>query len=103
VLAVLRELATRQASEVPIGTDNSLEEKAVSLIGRPLYEAFVRGYSWKQWQTDPRNGSGEEGGGQESEEHQEDQSIRQRASQNTTNLVSGADRAGADQDNDGRQ
>ena len=24
------------------------------LIGRPLYEAFVRGYTEKQWQTDPR-------------------------------------------------
>lgn len=32
----------------------NLEEKAVSLIGRPLYEAFIRGYTAKQWQTDPR-------------------------------------------------
>ena len=32
----------------------NLEEKAISLIGRPLYEAFVKGYTWKQWQTDPR-------------------------------------------------
>jgi UDP-galactopyranose mutase len=31
-----------------------MEEKAISLIGRPLYEAFVRGYSSKQWQTDPK-------------------------------------------------
>ncbi|HKA96269.1 MAG TPA: UDP-galactopyranose mutase, partial [Streptosporangiaceae bacterium] len=23
------------------------------LIGRPLYEAFIRGYTFKQWQTDP--------------------------------------------------
>jgi UDP-galactopyranose mutase len=28
----------------------NLEEKAVSLIGRPLYEAFIRGYTAKQWQ-----------------------------------------------------
>ena len=27
--------------------------KAISLIGRPLYEAFVKGYTAKQWQTDP--------------------------------------------------
>ena len=27
----------------------------MSLIGRPLYEAFVRGYTAKQWQTDPRD------------------------------------------------
>ncbi len=31
----------------------NLEEKAISLIGRPLYDAFVRGYTWKQWRTDP--------------------------------------------------
>jgi len=31
----------------------NLEEKAISLIGRPLYEAFVKGYTAKQWQTDP--------------------------------------------------
>ncbi|MFO6451237.1 MULTISPECIES: UDP-galactopyranose mutase [unclassified Aeromicrobium] len=31
----------------------NLEEKAISLIGRPLYEAFIRGYTAKQWQTDP--------------------------------------------------
>jgi len=29
-------------------------EKAISLIGRPLYEAFVKGYTAKQWQTDPK-------------------------------------------------
>ncbi len=32
----------------------NLEEKAISLIGRPLYEAFIRGYTKKQWQTDPK-------------------------------------------------
>ncbi len=32
----------------------SLEEKAISLIGRPLYEAFIRGYTIKQWNKDPR-------------------------------------------------
>jgi UDP-galactopyranose mutase len=31
----------------------NLEEKAISLIGRPLYDAFIRGYTLKQWQTDP--------------------------------------------------
>ncbi len=33
----------------------NLEERACALIGRPLYEAFIRGYTAKQWQTDPRN------------------------------------------------
>ena len=27
--------------------------RPISLIGRPLYEAFIRGYTFKQWQTDP--------------------------------------------------
>lgn len=30
----------------------NLEEKAISLIGRPLYEAFIKGYTQKQWETD---------------------------------------------------
>jgi UDP-galactopyranose mutase len=34
--------------------DENLENRAVSLIGRPLYEAFVRDYTAKQWQTDPK-------------------------------------------------
>ena len=32
----------------------NLEEQAISLIGRPLYEAFIRGYTVKQWGKDPR-------------------------------------------------
>jgi UDP-galactopyranose mutase len=32
----------------------NLEDKAISLIGRPLYEAFIKGYTQKQWQTDPK-------------------------------------------------
>jgi UDP-galactopyranose mutase len=32
----------------------NLEDKAISLIGRPLYETFIKGYTLKQWQTDPR-------------------------------------------------
>jgi UDP-galactopyranose mutase len=48
-----RELVRVQAAEVPSDEATNLEEKAISLIGRPLYEAFVRGYTAKQWQTDP--------------------------------------------------
>lgn len=51
--AEARTLLARQAREVD-GEPSSLEAKAISLIGRPLYEAFVRGYTAKQWQTDPR-------------------------------------------------
>jgi UDP-galactopyranose mutase len=32
----------------------NLEEQAISLIGRRLYEAFIHGYTQKQWETDPR-------------------------------------------------
>jgi UDP-galactopyranose mutase len=37
-----------------ISDPKNFEEKAISLIGRPLYEAFIRGYSIKQWEKDPR-------------------------------------------------
>ena len=49
-----RELIRRQAAELEGREPANLDEKGVSLVGRPLYEAFVRGYTAKQWQTDPR-------------------------------------------------
>lgn len=33
---------------------SNLEERAIALIGQPLYEAFIKGYTEKQWQTDPK-------------------------------------------------
>ena len=48
-----RALIADQASEIETSQAENLEEKAISLIGRPLYEAFVKGYTAKQWQTDP--------------------------------------------------
>ena len=30
---------------------SNLEEQAISLVGRPLYEAFIEGYTAKQWQA----------------------------------------------------
>ena len=50
-----RQLVADQAGEIAGHEAGNLEEKAVSLIGRPLYEAFIRGYTAKQWQTDPRD------------------------------------------------
>lgn len=47
-----RALIADHAAEIT-GEPSNLEEKAISLIGRPLYEAFIRGYTAKQWQTDP--------------------------------------------------
>jgi UDP-galactopyranose mutase len=49
-----RALVAEQASEIDTADAKNLEEKAISLIGRPLYEAFVKGYTAKQWQTDPK-------------------------------------------------
>jgi UDP-galactopyranose mutase len=49
-----RALITGQAEELTYGDAVNFEDRAISLIGRPLYEAFVQGYTSKQWQTDPR-------------------------------------------------
>ncbi|MEH3156275.1 MAG: UDP-galactopyranose mutase [Gordonia paraffinivorans] len=49
-----RALIAEQAGEIATEDAQNLEEKAISLIGRPLYEAFVRDYTAKQWQTDPK-------------------------------------------------
>ncbi|AFH91756.1 UDP-galactopyranose mutase [Corynebacterium pseudotuberculosis] len=49
-----RALIAEQASEIDSAKAANLEEKAISLIGRPLYEAFIRDYTAKQWQTDPK-------------------------------------------------
>lgn len=49
-----KKLIEQQAKSCSIDAPDNLEEKAVSLIGRPLYEAFIRGYTIKQWQTDPK-------------------------------------------------
>ncbi|MFC7376328.1 UDP-galactopyranose mutase [Brachybacterium sp. GCM10030267] len=50
-----RALIAEQAGELA-GTDpENLDEKGISLIGRPLYEAFIKNYTGKQWQTDPKD------------------------------------------------
>jgi UDP-galactopyranose mutase len=49
-----RALVRQHAGEIDPDGVHNLEDRAISLIGRPLYEAFVRGYTEKQWQTDPR-------------------------------------------------
>lgn len=48
--AFLEEEARRESTAKPV----SFEEKAISQIGRPLYEAFLRGYTMKQWGVDPK-------------------------------------------------
>ena len=48
-----RALIAGQAAEFDTEKAQNLEEKAISLIGRPLYEAFIKGYTAKQWEKDP--------------------------------------------------
>lgn len=53
--AEARQLILEQAGELA-GTDpQNLNDKGISLIGRPLYEAFIKHYTGKQWQTDPKD------------------------------------------------
>lgn len=52
--AQARDLIAGHASELDGAAPATLEEKAIQLVGRPLYEAFVRDYTAKQWQTDPK-------------------------------------------------
>lgn len=56
-----RALTPSQAKEI-VETDiknhkldmpRNLEEKAISLIGKKLYDAFIKGYTKKQWQIEP--------------------------------------------------
>ena len=49
-----RALIEEQSGEFDSKDAQNFEEKAISLIGRPLYEAFIRDYTAKQWQTDPK-------------------------------------------------
>lgn len=48
-----RALVAAQAGEVDARSAANLEERGIGLIGRPLYEAFIRDYTAKQWQTAP--------------------------------------------------
>ena len=50
-------IAAREWIELQRGNDidspKNLEEQAVKLIGKSLYEAFIKGYTKKQWATNP--------------------------------------------------
>ena len=48
-----RQFIERETAALGISQPRNLEEKAISLIGRPLYEAFVRHYTAKHWEVDP--------------------------------------------------
>jgi UDP-galactopyranose mutase len=45
----------QEVADAGIVEPTNLEEKAISLIGKSLYEAFIKGYTAKQWEKDPRD------------------------------------------------
>ena len=49
-----RELIASQVAQANVSEIENLEDKAISMIGQPLYEAFIRGYTRKQWSVDPK-------------------------------------------------
>ena len=48
-----RELIEQQREGLDPAAATNLEERGIALIGKPLYDAFVKHYTAKQWQTDP--------------------------------------------------
>ena len=50
-----RALIAQQAAEVDGQEITDFESKGVSLVGRPLFEAFFKNYTATQWQTDPKD------------------------------------------------
>jgi UDP-galactopyranose mutase len=57
--AEARALVKEQAGEFDVASAANFEEKGIALVGRPLFEAFFRDYTAKQWQTDPHKLSGD--------------------------------------------
>lgn len=44
-----KEIIERQIREAGIREPKNLEEQAISLVGRDIYEKLVKGYTEKQW------------------------------------------------------
>lgn len=47
--AEAREIIARQIAELDIKQPRNLEEQALSLVGRDVYEKLIKGYTEKQW------------------------------------------------------
>jgi UDP-galactopyranose mutase len=52
--AAARALVAAEVAASNVEAPANLEEKAISLVGRTMYDAFIRHYTAKQWQTDPK-------------------------------------------------
>jgi len=50
-----KELISTEVGFAGLLYPSNFEEKAISLIGRPLYEALIMNYTKKQWQTNPKD------------------------------------------------
>ncbi len=50
-----KEIIASQIEKEGIGTPRNLEETALSLVGRDVYEKLIRGYTEKQWGRDCRD------------------------------------------------
>lgn len=48
-----KQLIEQQREGLDPAAATNLEERGIALIGKPLYDAFVKHYTAKQWQTDP--------------------------------------------------
>lgn len=48
-----KKLIEQQREGLDPAAATNLEERGIALIGKPLYDAFVKHYTAKQWQTDP--------------------------------------------------
>jgi len=49
-----RDLINQEIRDSGVDQFENLEEKAISLVGKGLYEALIKGYTSKQWETDPK-------------------------------------------------
>ncbi|MFT5241427.1 MAG: UDP-galactopyranose mutase [Candidatus Promineifilaceae bacterium] len=45
----------KEIAKDAISDPQNFEEMAITMIGRPLYEAFIKGYTIKQWARDPKD------------------------------------------------
>jgi UDP-galactopyranose mutase len=48
------EFIKNQTNSSAAASATNLEDRAIALIGQPLYDAFIKGYTEKQWQTNPK-------------------------------------------------
>lgn len=54
-LSEAKTLLTAEIARDSIADPSNLEEKAISMVGRPLYEAFIENYTRKHWGRDPKD------------------------------------------------